>query len=145
MRAEAGLSRSSLNDAWRRRPGRELVVVALERVHQDHALDAMIGSAALQRIGGGEIAAAVGHNDDRRLVEVRSDAAVAIEPHQSLRRFVDVVGEMARLPEVAGARIGGIGSEWRRQQAHVLPPPGALPRAALAGDHVALASGPLAV
>ena len=52
---------------------------------------------------------------------------------------------MAGLPEIAGARIGGIERELRRHQRHVLPRFGDLPRHGLTVDHVALQGGALAV
>ncbi len=131
--------------APRRGPGRELLLVAIDRIHQDHALDAMHGAAMGQRIGGRHIAAAIGDDDHAGGVEMRTGALVAVESHQPLGGLVDIGREMSGLPEIAGARVGRVIGELRRDQCHVLAGVGDLARNRLARLHVALERGALAV
>ena len=104
-----------------------------------------VGAAAVERVGRRQVAAAVGHDHHRREVELPSGGAVAVEPHQPLGRLVDIGGEVAGLPEIAGAGIGGVERELRRHQRDVLAGLGDLARHGLAHHHVALERGALAV
>ena len=105
----------------------------------------MVGAAAVERVGGRQVAAAVGHDHDRREVELAAGGAVAVEPHQPLGGLVDIGGEMAGLPEIAGAGIGGVEGELRCHQGDVLARFGDLARHGLAHHHVAFERGTLAV
>ena len=131
--------------APRRSPAGELLLIAIEGVHQHHTLDAMGRAAALQRIGRRPVAAAIGHHHDRRGVEMRARAAIAVQAHQPLGRLVDVGREVAGPPEIAGARVGGVERQLRRHQRDVLARLGDLPRQRLTLHDIALEGGALAV
>jgi hypothetical protein len=128
-------------DEERLRPAREpveiFVVVAIERVEQDGAADALGDAADREHVGQRKVAAAIGRDDDRRSFEYRLRAGVAMQAGELARRFAHELREHARLPEPAGAGVRGIHGELWRHQHRVEAGLDDLPRHLLAVAHVA--------
>ena len=95
--------------------------------------------------GGRHIAAAVGDDDHRHAGERPDRARVAVEPRQVLRGLAEEAGEGAGLPELAGARIGRVERELRRDQGGVDAGGGDLRRHLLAQVDVVGQLGAVAV
>ena len=83
------------------------------------------------------VAAAIGRDHDRRALEHRACARIAVQARELVRRLAHELREHARLPEAAGAGIGGVDGKLRRHQHGVEPGLDDLPRHLLAVAHVA--------
>ena len=109
----------------------------IERVEQHDAAQAIVGTTGVEDERGRVVAAAIGRDHDRRVVERAAGAGVAVKLGQAVAGFAHELGEYARLPEPAGAGIEGVHRELRRHQHRVEPGFGDLPRHRLAIAHVA--------
>src|SRR5262249_50255506 len=94
-------------------PGGELVELAIDRIEQDHAADAIADAADLEAPGGRQEAAAIADDDDRHLLEFFGAVGIAIEAGEVASRLVHEALEAAGLPELAGGGVGGIDSHLR--------------------------------
>jgi len=98
-----------------RNPGCELVQLAIDGIEQEHAADAIAEPAHFEAPGGRHEATAVADQDDRQVRKLPGRSRVAIEAGEMTGRFIDEALQPAGLPELAGAGIGGIDRELRRE------------------------------
>src|SRR5690242_43712 len=95
----AGIRAEEKRASVTRYPVGEFVDLAVERVEQDHARNPVVGAAAGERPGGGEIAAAIGDQHDRHAREARRGAGIAGETGELPRRLIEIAAEGALLPK----------------------------------------------
>ncbi len=119
------------------KPVEIFVVVAVQGIEQQRAADAFGGAADRQHERQRMVAAAIGRDHDRRPLEHRACPRIAMQARELVRRLAHELREHARLPEPAGAGIGGIDGKLRRHQHGVEPGLDDLPRHLLAVAHVA--------
>ena len=126
-------------------PGSELVQLAIDRIEQENAADAVGDAADLEAPGRRQEAAAVADDHDRHAGERFCRIRIAIEAGEMSGRFIHEALEAVRLPEFSGAGIGGVDRELRRQQHGIDAGIGDLLRHHLAVAHVAFERGAVAV
>ena len=118
-------------------PTRELVVLAVKRVEQHDAAQAIVGAPGVKDERGRIVAAAIGGDHDRRGMKRPARAGIAVELGQPLAGFTQKLREHARLPETAGAGIERVHGELRRHQHRIEAGFGDLSRHRLAIAHIA--------
>src|SRR5581483_6878645 len=99
--------------AMRLDPLRELVELAIDRIEQDDAADAVADAADLEAPGGRQEAAAVADDDDRHFLEGLGGGWIAVEMGEVGDGLVHEPLEAAGLPELACGGVGGIDGHLR--------------------------------